>query len=442
MFVYPRLSDAAAHELLAQYAGLGPLELRTRAGLRHPDAAPVPVGGPPVPEDVIAHVAEGLRELADSLGFPEPLNRARVGDFDKPATALVHQRMRIVPSDAASDGVWSFLALVVLPDVSIWRWPARAEERLLGRPRNVLRRLWWRAEVVGVDLINCADGLGEDELVNIMERPTLSADRRLAQQMGDAIVKGPRASIARSELMRDFAKRMLRTQGAFCMDVLSDEDLHTVVQRELQEALAALTGVPVPRKPVEDPGPVRPVVDTGYPVGFGITIPSWATPYVHGVAHGKASPANCRFRPDSPLAARYVTRYFERLIRTEAPVHVEMLYDAFHRDWEVDPYSGKMPEALDRALRRCSVGGQRVTVGEDGFVRIPGETFDAVRFPAGEGVRPPRLVPPEEIRLAIDHLRRESPAATPDRLLQELCELFEWPSAEHAKPLVEDAEAS
>ncbi|RBY76278.1 hypothetical protein DQ239_14960 [Blastococcus sp. TF02-09] len=391
-----------------------------------------------MPEEVVAHLAAGIRELADSLGFPEPLNRAHIGDFDRPATALVHDRMAILPSDAASEEVWNFLSLVVLPDVSVWRWPARAEERLLGRPRNVLRRLWWRAEVVGVDLINCADGLGEDELVNIMERPTLAADRRLAQLIGDAIVKSPRVNVARSEVMRDLAKRMLRTQGAFCLDVLTEQDLTVVVQRAMRQSLVAL-GLPLDKsKPVVElppPAPTHVPQHADAPPQFTVDrgVPTWAVVYVPGEAHGKASPANCRFRPDSPLATRYVTRYFESLIRTEAPVHLETLYQSFRRDWDVDPYVGNMPEALDRALRRSSIGGQRVSVGADGFVRVPGQSVDVVRVPYDEDPRPPHRVPPEEIRLAVQHLHDELPDATAELLAARLSALFGWPSEAEAR---------
>jgi hypothetical protein len=434
MYVYPRLPEGAAHELLLQYADLDSSDLRKRAGAKHPDAAPVAVGGTPVPEEVIANVAESVRGLADELGFPEVLSRARVGEFDKPATALIHERMQIVPSDAASDEVWNFLTLVVLPDVAVWRWPGRAEERLLGRPRNAFRRLWWRAEVLGVELICGADGLGEDELVNIMERPTLSADERLAQCIAGAIVRSPKLSVARSELMRDFAKRVLRTQGAFCLDVLADEELVRVVRADLQAAISALTGTPPNAEEVEAVGHI----DVAHPVRLDVRVRDWLAPYVHGVAYGKASPANCRFHPDSRLAGPYVTRYFERLIRAEAPVHVKTLFDAFARDWDVDPYLGKMPEALDRALRRCSIGGVRVTVSPDGFVRIPGKLMEQVRVPQDDDVRGPSEVPPEEIELAAAHLRREIPAATPEDLVAELSELFKWSSVEEARGIVGD----
>ncbi|MGY1663878.1 hypothetical protein ACI78Q_21830 [Geodermatophilus sp. SYSU D00705] len=429
MYVYPRLSEGAARSLLEEYAELDPIELRKRAQTSHQDAAPVAVGGTGVPESSIDEVAVALRELADRLGFPESLSRARIGDFDRPATALLHQLMAIVPSDAASDEVWNFLSLVVFPDLSVWRFPERAENRMLGRPRNVLRRLWWRAEIVGADLIDRSDGLGEDELVNIMERPTLAADRRLARSMAGAILRAPNGSVSRSELMRDFAKRMLRAQGAFCLDVLSNEDLDSVVQRELQQAIAAMTGKPV----VEVPPLIDPVVvDAAHPVLLQVEIASeaaassWTKPYERGEAHGKASPANCRFRPDSPLATLYLTRYFEMLIEKEAPVHIETLFDAFQRDWEVDPYVGDMPEALDRALRRCSVWGQRVELSADGFVRLPGQTLEQVRVPSHGDVRVPSRVPPEEIRLAIFHLRREHPGAGQDVLAGALWDLFGW----------------
>jgi hypothetical protein len=429
VYVYPRLSDGAARSLLEKYAELDPTELRKRAQSSHPDAAPVAVGGTAVPESSIEDVAVALRELADRLGFPESLSRARIGDFDRPATALLHERMAIVPADAASDEVWNFLALVVLPDVGVWRFPDRAENRMLGRPRNVLRRLWWRAEVVGVDLIDRRDGLGEDELVNIMERPTLAADRRLARRMAVAILGAPNGAVSRSELMRDFAKRMLRAQGAFCLDVLPEDELDAVVQRELQQAIAAMTGKPAVDVPPLD-GPV--VVDAAHQISVQVEIPSdavapsWTQPYEYGEAHGKASPANCRFRPDSPLATPYLTRYFEMLIRKEAPVHIETLFDAFQRDWEVDPYVGDMPQALDRALRRSSIAGQPVEVAPDGFVRLPGQTLEKVRVPLNGDVRAPSRVPPEEIRLAMSHLRREEPGAGPDVLAGALCDLFGW----------------
>jgi hypothetical protein len=259
--------------------------------------------------------------------------------------------------------------------------------------------------------------------------------------MAAAVLGAPSGAVGRSELMRDFAKRMLRAQGAFCLDVLPDDELDAVVQRELRQAIAAMTGKPVSQvatmhKPV--------VVDVVHSTAVQVEVSSklaasaWTRPYEHGEAHGKASPANCRFRPDSPLATPYLTRYFEMLIRKEAPVHVETLFAAFQRDWQVDPYVGDMPEALDRALHRCSIAGQKVDVAADSFVRLPGQSLEQVRVPSDGDVRPPSRVPPEEIRLALSHLRDQHSGAGPDVLADNLCDLFGWSKAQVSRRLLQE----
>src|SRR5690606_10063915 len=123
LFVWPRLSARAERDLYVEVTPCPLLELRSRCEVEHPDAAPVAVGGVQVPASTIRETQTGLRALADGLGFPEPVTGARVSSFDQPATRFLHETMHIVPGDAASPGVWSFLSLVVAPDVALWRWP-------------------------------------------------------------------------------------------------------------------------------------------------------------------------------------------------------------------------------------------------------------------------------------------------------------------------------
>jgi hypothetical protein len=244
MYVWPRLPHASARQLYSEAAELDSVTLRDTASTAHPDAAPVAVGGTAVPEEFVRLTQHQIRNLADGLGFPAELTRSDVSTFDQPATRLLYESMHIVPADAADEGVWSFLSLVVLPDVAVWRWPARAEDRILGRPRNVFRRLWWRAETVGVDLIDVPGGLGEDELVNIMERSTLAASPRTARLLASIIVEeGARVAVARSELMRDVAKRLLRQQAVLALDALDDANLQRVVAQCFWESAASMTSV-------------------------------------------------------------------------------------------------------------------------------------------------------------------------------------------------------
>lgn len=120
--------------------------------------------------------------------------------------------------------------------------PGGPAERLLGRPRNVFRRLWWRAETVGSDLIDTPRGLGEDELVDIMERPTLAANTRTARGLAQLLFeKGDTTGLPRSELMRDFSKRVLRRQAVICLDALPDDLLAGVLGDCFDEAVRSLT---------------------------------------------------------------------------------------------------------------------------------------------------------------------------------------------------------
>ena len=53
--------------------------------------------------------------------------------------ALLHERMDISPAEASSQGVWAFVACVMLPDVVRWRFPggeATTLERFLGGPHR------------------------------------------------------------------------------------------------------------------------------------------------------------------------------------------------------------------------------------------------------------------------------------------------------------------
>ena len=104
----------------------------------------------------------------------------------------------MTPHEASQDEVWSYLTCCWLLDVAFWRFGADASiDRFIGHlNRNTFRRMWWRAEVLGPD-VDLAQ-LGEDELVNIMERPTLFSDRRLARTIAlellSRVTEGSRSS--------------------------------------------------------------------------------------------------------------------------------------------------------------------------------------------------------------------------------------------------------
>lgn len=247
LYVYPRLPRGQALRLLHELAGHDSASAGGLAATSHPAAAPIATGPPAVPDAVVEHVATSVRELAGSLAFPIPLTRPNVAKFDQPCGDLLLEEMQIVPADAASEDVWSFLTLVVLPDVALWRFPDMKDERFLGRPRNTFRRVWWRSYTLsGANSPDAAasDPLGEDELVNIFERPSISRTAELARSMTRSVRELPAMpGMPRSEVMRELAKRVRRLLAFVCVDVLEPADVDALVRSELAASVAAMREV-------------------------------------------------------------------------------------------------------------------------------------------------------------------------------------------------------
>lgn len=241
VFLYPRLPRSSALGLLRQFEEMDLGELRMEGRLKHPQATFNPVGGRRVSPEHLSDLQREMHAAADSLGFPDPLG-ARTADFDRDFMALLHDRMRIVPGDAGQEGVWSFLSLLVVPELPPWRFPSRSEERILGRPRNTFRRLWWRAEILGAGPEGIADELTEDQLVQIEERPTLGGDPRIASAIARSYIRlrDRNSGVSDEALMREGAKRLIRLTPHVDVHGLSDDDLRSLTDEVMDRAAEAL----------------------------------------------------------------------------------------------------------------------------------------------------------------------------------------------------------
>jgi hypothetical protein len=244
--LYPRLPRSAARKLITDRGGITVNQLVHLAELGHPDAEPSATGGHPVDRSKIQEVQSTIRAVAEAAGFPAPLGRNVAQNFDRPCGTALFDTMQIVPADAAEEGVWSFLTIVVVPEIGPWRFPTLAEERLLGHPRNVLRRTWWRAWAFGPDLLSAPEGcepLGEDESVGIMERPSLGGNPRTAHALQAALWRAEQKglSVPRSELMRQLARRARAAKSHIQLDALTDRQLNSLLDRVVHESLLALS---------------------------------------------------------------------------------------------------------------------------------------------------------------------------------------------------------
>jgi hypothetical protein len=258
MWRYPYLPHAVATDLATARASLPINDLAALSQTEHPSAIYAPTGWPRVGRQLLRELQKELRDAAAAAGYPEVFREPRRGSFDAASGRILHQLMEIAPSEAAREGVWAFMSCVLLPDLVRWRFPGEAGksttlERFLGGVRglrNAFGRVWWRAELLqhtaNDSPYELLERLGEDELVQIMERPSLAGSRRLARQVGvsflDAAVRNPATS--RSDLMRESMKRLRRLLPFVSFDALDEKVLCQTLDALFADTVRALEPQP------------------------------------------------------------------------------------------------------------------------------------------------------------------------------------------------------
>ncbi|MCT1515624.1 hypothetical protein [Dietzia cercidiphylli] len=224
-----------AVELLKDFDGKNAAELRDLADVKHVRSYYHPNFPYRASVELLCSLRSGVEELAAKNGFPDRAKQGGAADFDREVATFLFSEMSILPADAAVEEVWNFFTLVLLPHIALWRYPNTGQNfeypRLIGKRRNVFRKLWWRAFVLGPAL---SEKLGEDETVGIMERPSIGGNRSLARAIVIAHVRVQLQNPGKypaSEFLREVNKRIRAINSVRGLTFLSETEL----QREIDE---------------------------------------------------------------------------------------------------------------------------------------------------------------------------------------------------------------
>lgn len=238
--VFPRLplvrAKALCEEVIRAGQDGGVQALTRMAAAAHPNAAPVPTGGHIASSDEIWSAREEVLAAIDPwLDYGAlKLRDGRSVSFDVQLGKSLHEALRILPADAAHDGTWSFLSLVVFPDVVAYRFPELHPDRFVGKyPRNALRRVWFRQELLGDLLPKARFPLGEDEATGLFERTALARNRRLAKLLAIEVMSRPEAG--RSLWARKLYKRVTFATGPRMLDHLPEDQLQGLIDAAVEE---------------------------------------------------------------------------------------------------------------------------------------------------------------------------------------------------------------
>lgn len=191
MILLPRLSGAAAEDLIDRFLDEGPANW---TGFR-PDDLPGAVrfaatGGSRVGRDELIALRKTVWQAAKENGLEAGGSRDSRARFDAELGIRFAKLPLLASGEALRDDFWTFMGVVLAPDV-VHRRFATARQRYLGGVRNTFQRMWLRARVLDRGIEHprrwqLLTDLTEDALVQITERPSIGADPKLARAVAEA----------------------------------------------------------------------------------------------------------------------------------------------------------------------------------------------------------------------------------------------------------------
>lgn len=251
LLLYPRLTPLAARARLAEHSGRTIDALRRGAEPRHPDMYYAATGGEPTGVEHLNRLAETLRQTVTDHGYPEQVTDTSHIAADRALASAMIDNMRLRPSEAAANDLWTFLAVQLVPDVVAWRWQSGASEQrwiCSDITRHSLGRLWWQAYTLGT---TTGDGrtdtsllqmLSESDLNQIFERRSIGGRPALARAIARAVTDPDLAPphIARRRVIRDVTKRVRRLLPFTLFLALHDERLQARADDLVRDSVKAL----------------------------------------------------------------------------------------------------------------------------------------------------------------------------------------------------------
>lgn len=237
--LWPQLPESAANQL---YESLGPTATPTPA-TEHPAQLWSPVGGRVKSTDMTA-LSEELTGLAEEYGYPAAAGDSARISFDRAAAQVLRKRLDLDWSEAGKRGVWSFVALVLLPHLTLWRFGIANRERWVASDltRHTWARLWWQA-VVFAGHETLLDALTESDLNQILERRSIGGDSRLTCALAEAVIAAP-DRVPRRHVIRQSALRLRRWLAFLDVAALDDAQLRQVSARAVEETVANYRSAP------------------------------------------------------------------------------------------------------------------------------------------------------------------------------------------------------
>jgi hypothetical protein len=255
--LHPRLSRAYAVIRWDALKDADPEAARAQRASTLPDEVTwTATGAPRITSRELGDLREALVKSVDDLPFGEALSAVQRDTFDTRVTRVYAEHASLFPAEAANLEIWSYHALVLVPDLALWRWRHMDRpnvERFVGvdLTRHTYGRLWWRwytftsgqlADDVGWELL---EGLREADLDQLQSRRNAyGVDppivRALAEIYLEVKARSAEEGLASRPVWRDLLKRLLRRGAFVAFGAMQPDALATAARQQLDIAISAL----------------------------------------------------------------------------------------------------------------------------------------------------------------------------------------------------------
>jgi len=251
-YLYPRLPQHIAQTMATKLIERTIDDLLDAWGIAHDEVTFAPTGGNRITGEQLKLLRAEVLVVAKQFSYPDPPDKKSARKFDIDCAILLHQTMKLHPSEASHNEVWSFIGCVLLPDIVRWRFNDSIDTvRFVGRERGMRRhafgRLWWRAYLAYYprwkDPYVILRRLNEDDLVQVTERSSIAVRPALFRSFcaSFAIATQSHTNLSRRDLMREASKRMYRLLSLTAVEALSDQELQKLTDDVYVKTAEALT---------------------------------------------------------------------------------------------------------------------------------------------------------------------------------------------------------
>lgn len=262
MQLFPRLRHFEAKPLIDRLVAAPLAELEAESELLPRGLVWAPTGGTRVGAGELEELRRALRQAAILAGYQYgsaefAATREDRLRMDRTLSRVVFEGVRVTPNEAAHGEMWRYVACVLAPELVRWRFAGEestsAERYGISLRRNMFARLWWRAltfhDPAAADPWAVFDALGEDEMVQVTERPSAAGYGPLARTIARVLlgVHDPEFHPNRSDILRDVMKRLLRRLPLLRYEVLDDGQLTSSVEELFADTFAGLRLQAVPQ---------------------------------------------------------------------------------------------------------------------------------------------------------------------------------------------------